>query len=137
LVGLARVPPIISFSLWGGIVADRADRKRVMLVAQSCMALFSVALAALTAAGRETLVALYVLNGLLAAASAFDNPARQALVPRLVPPEDLPGALALNLTMFPAAPIVGPRPAGLLIAGPGADLLSAPAPLAACGHGAR
>jgi len=133
LVGLTRVLPIIAFSLWGGIVADRADRKRVMLVAQTCMALFSVALAALTAAGRETLVALYVLNGLLAAASAFDNPARQALVPRLVPPEDLPGALALNLTMFQAALIVGPGLAGLLIAGQGTGLVAAPAHLAGAG----
>jgi hypothetical protein len=68
------------------------------------------------------------LNALQAAASAFDNPARQALIPRLVPLEDLPGALSMNLTMFHLAMIAGPGVAGLLIAGhaPGAipDALS-------------
>jgi MFS family permease len=135
-VGLTRVLPIIAFSLWGGIVADRADRKRVMLVAQSGMAVFSMVLAGLTAFGRETLVALYALNALLAAASAFDNPARQALVPRLVPPEDLPGALSLNLTMFQLALIIGPALSGLLIAGHGTGLVAAPAHLAGAGAGA-
>jgi MFS family permease len=135
LVGLTRVLPIIAFSLWGGIVADRADRKKVMLIAQSAMAAISLVLAVLTTSGRETLAALYVLNGLLAAASAFDNPARQALVPRLVPPEDLPGALALNLTMFQAALIIGPGLAGLMIAGHGTGLLAGPAHLAGAGAG--
>jgi MFS family permease len=61
--------------------------------------------------------AIYLLNAVQAAATAFDNPARQALVPRLVPLGDLPGALALNLTMFHTAMIAGPGLAGMLIAG--------------------
>ena len=117
MVGLTRVIPIIVFSLWGGIVADRADRRKVMVATQASMAVLSAALAALTFAGRETVLGLYALNALLAAASAFDNPARQALIPRLVPREHLPGALSLNLTMFQAALIIGPGLAGLLIAG--------------------
>jgi MFS family permease len=137
MVGLTRVLPIIVFSLWGGIVADRADRKKVMFAAQSCMAVLSAALAALTFAGRETVFALYALNALLAAASAFDNPARQALIPRLVPREDLPGALSLNLTMFHAAFIIGPALAGLLIAGHGAGLVPSPTRLAGAGAGAE
>ena len=120
MVGLTRVIPIIVFSLWGGIVADRADRRKVMFATQASMAVLSAALAALTFAGRETVLGLYALNALLAAASAFDNPARQALIPRLVPREHLPGALSLNLTMFQAALIIGPGLAGLLIAGHGA-----------------
>jgi len=120
MVGLTRVIPIIVFSLWGGIVADRADRRKVMVATQASMAVLSAALAALTFAGRETVLGLYALNALLAAASAFDNPARQALIPRLVPREHLPGALSLNLTMFQAALIIGPGLAGLLIAGHGA-----------------
>jgi MFS family permease len=120
MVGLTRVVPIIVFSLWGGIVADRADRKKVMFATQASMAVLSAVLAALTFAGRETVLGLYALNALLAAASAFDNPARQALIPRLVPREHLPGALSLNLTMFQAALIIGPGLAGLLIAGHGA-----------------
>jgi MFS family permease len=133
MVGLTRVIPVIVFSLWGGIVADRADRKKVMFATQASMAVLSAALAALTFAGRETVLGLYTLNALLAAASAFDNPARQALIPRLVPREHLPGALSLNLTMFQAALIIGPGLAGLLIAGHGA--VGAPAHLAGAGAG--
>ncbi len=121
-VGLTRVVPIILFSLVGGVVADRRDRRRVMFVAQSVMAVASVALALMAAAGRDALWVLYALNALQAAASAFDNPARQALIPRLVPPQDLQGALSLNLTMFHAAMIGGPAVAGLMIAGTSADL---------------
>ena len=133
LVGLTRVIPIIVFSLGGGIVADRADRRKVMFTTQASMALLSATLAALTFSGRETVLGLYALNALLAAASAFDNPARQALVPRLVPVEHLPGALSLNLTMFQAALIVGPGLAGLLIAGQAAGIAGAPASLARAG----
>jgi MFS family permease len=120
LVGLTRALPTALFSLWGGVVADRRDRRLVMLAAQSGMAVVAVALAVLTLAGRETLWLLYVLNALGAAAGAFDNPARQALIPRLVPAASLPGALALNLAMFQTALIMGPAFAGLLIAGSGA-----------------
>jgi MFS family permease len=116
LVGLTRVLPIIVFSLWGGIVADRFDRRRVMLISQSAMAVFSTLLAVLTFRGHASLAVLYALNAATGAASAFDNPARQSLVPRLVPAKDLPSALALNLVMFHAA-FIGGRLAGLLLAG--------------------
>ena len=116
MVGLSRVLPIILFSLWGGIVADRHDRRRVMFAAQSAMALLSGTLALLTFQGRASLLLIYLLNGAGAAASAFDNPARQALVPRLVPPAALPSALSLNLAMFHAAMIGGPGIGGLVLA---------------------
>jgi MFS family permease len=116
-VGLTRVVPIIVFSMWGGVLADRADRRRLMFVAQSAMACVSVALAGLAYWHRDSVAAIYLLNAVQAAATAFDNPARNALVPRLVPTENLPGALALNLTMFQAAMITGPAFAGILIAG--------------------
>ncbi len=118
-VGLTRALPTVLFSLWGGVIADRRDRRKVMFAAQSVMALVAVGLAALTVAHRETLVALYLLNALGAAAGAFDNPSRQALIPRLVPIEDLPGALSLNLAMFQSGLIAGPALAGLLIASGG------------------
>lgn len=117
LVGLTRVIPVILFSLTGGIVADRVDRRRIMLVSQTAMAVFSAVLAFLTWRGHSTVGALYAMNALTGAASAFDNPARQSLVPRLVPAADLPSALALNLVMFHAAFIGGPGLAGLLLAG--------------------
>ncbi len=119
IVGLTRVIPIIIFSLWGGVAADRYDRRKLMFCTQFIMTLVALALAGVTFYRRETVWMIYLLNALSAAATAFDNPARQALIPRLVPREDLPGALALNLTMFHAAMIGGPALAGLLIAGSG------------------
>jgi MFS family permease len=117
LVGLTRVVPIIIFSLWGGILADRIDRKRIMLVSQSTMLILSGVLAVLTLRGEATLFLLYAVNAASGAASAFDNPARQALVPRLVPQGELPSALALILVMTHVAFIGGPGLAGLLLAG--------------------
>jgi MFS family permease len=117
LVGLTRVLPIVFFSLWAGVVADRRDRRKVMLSAQIAMTGIALILAAVTHARRETVWMLYALNLLGAAAGAFDGPARQALIPRLVPPHDLPGALSLNLSVFQAALIGGPALAGLIIAG--------------------
>ncbi len=115
-VGLTRVVPLVAFSLVGGVLADRADRRRVLLAAQSVMLLASIVLAGLTLTGQATLWTLYGLNAVLAAAAAFDNPARQALVPRLVPTRELPGALSLNLAMFHVAMISGPALTGLLLA---------------------
>jgi MFS family permease len=116
-VGLTRVIPIVVFSLWGGVLADRADRRRVMLASQSAMTAVSVALAAFAFLRRDSVAVIYVLNAVQASATSFDNPARQALVPRLVPIANLPGALALNLTMFQAATIAGPALAGAVLAG--------------------
>jgi MFS family permease len=114
---LTRVVPIIVFSLWGGVVADRYDRRRVMIATQLAMTAVAMALTGLTFARLETLWLLYLLNFLSAAAGAFDGPARQSLIPRLVPPEELPGALSLNFSAFQAAMIGGPAIAGLILAG--------------------
>src|SRR4029079_2916445 len=116
-VGLTRFLPVVLFSLWGGVVADRADRRKIMIRTQISMTCVAVALAVLTFTRHETVWLLYALNALSAAASAFDGPARQALIPRLVTAEDLPGALSLNLTVFHTAMIAGPSLAGILIAG--------------------
>jgi MFS family permease len=116
-VGLVRAVPIVVFSLWGGVAADRFDRKRVMIAAESVMICSALLLGVLTLLGRETLPLIYVLTAVSSGATAFDNPARHALVPRLVPGEDLPGALALMISVFQAANIGGPAIAGLLIAG--------------------
>ena len=116
-VGLVRVVPIVVFSLWGGIAADRFDRRRVMIAAESVMIGSALALAILTFTGRESLPLVYLLTAVSSGATAFDNPARHALVPRLVPGQDLPGALALMISVFQAANICGPALAGLLIAG--------------------
>lgn len=130
-VGLARVIPIIVFSLWGGVLADRLDRRKLMIVTQSAMAAIAALLALATFTGRETVWLLYALTACSAGAGAFDAPARQALIPRLVPDEDLPGALSINFSVFQAGMIAGPALAGWLIAGhalaPGAASAAAPA----------
>jgi MFS family permease len=114
-VGLTRVVPTIALSLAGGIVADRLDRKIVMFASESVMAVSAVALAWVTFRGGDSLAWIYGLTAVNAAANAFDGPARQALVPRLVPKEDLPGALSINLTFFHAALIGGPAITGLML----------------------
>jgi MFS family permease len=116
-VGFTRFVPVVLFSLWGGLVADRHDRRKIMIRTQIAMTCVAIALAALTFTRHESVWILYALNALSAAASAFDGPARQALIPRLVPKEDLPGALSLNLTVFHTAMIAGPSLAGVIIAG--------------------
>ncbi len=115
LVGLSRVVPIIFFSLVGGAVADARDRRKVMLLTQSAMAIFAALLGFLTDHGLQTVWPIYLLNALAAGASAFDSPARQALIPSLVPREHLTNAFSLNSIMFDVATIIGPMLAGLLI----------------------
>jgi MFS family permease len=116
-VGLTRVVPVVALSLWGGVVADRYDRRRVMISTQLAMTAVALGLGISTVTKHETLWLLYGLNFLSAAAVAFDGPSRQALIPRLVPAEDLTGALSLNVSVFQAALIGGPALAGLIIAG--------------------
>jgi MFS family permease len=116
-VGLTKIVPIIVFSLWGGVIADRRDRRIVMLVAQISMTATALALAVATFTGRDSLWLIYAMSAASSAAGAFDGPARHALLPRLVPAEDLPGALSVNLSSFQMAMIGGPALAGLVIAG--------------------
>jgi MFS family permease len=116
-VGLTRVLPVVLFSLWGGVEADRRDRRKVMVVTQTAMTLVAAGLAAVTFLDLDRLWLIYALNALQAAASAFDGPSRSAYIPRLVPPADLPAAITLNLTIFQSALIVGPALAGIVLAG--------------------
>jgi len=117
LVGLVRVVPIVILSLVGGLVADRRDRRRVLIVTQSFMTLVALALGVVTLLGRDTVGLVYLLTACTSAAGAFDNPSRQSLVPRLVPEKDLPGALAILLSFFQTASIGGPALTGLILAG--------------------
>ncbi len=116
LVGLSRVVPIVVFSLISGVIADAVDRRRLMLVTQTAMAAVAVALAVYAFRGGAHVWPLYALSALGAAAGAFDGPARQSLVPTLVPREDLPNAISLNTIMFQVAAVLGPSIAGVLIA---------------------
>lgn len=116
LVGLVRVLPIIIFSLVSGVVADVFDRRKLMFVTQTGMLLTASTLAFLTLRGLQVVWPLYVLAALGSAAGSFDGPARQSLIPSLVPEEDLPNAIGLNTIMFQAASVLGPTLAGFVIA---------------------
>jgi len=116
MTGAVRILPIIAFSIVSGVVADSFDRRRVMLVTQSLMALAAAALAVLSFAGVKALWPVYVLAGLSSAFWAFDGPSRQSLIPNLVPREHLPNAISLNTIMFEVASIAGPALGGLVIA---------------------
>jgi MFS family permease len=115
LVGLVRVVPIVLCSLAGGVVADAFDRKRLMLAAQFVMLASALALSATTAAGLAKVWIIYLLTALSSAATSFENPARQALVPALVPADDLPQAISLGLITFQTATVTGPLLAGLVL----------------------
>lgn len=116
LIGLFRVVPIVVFSLVGGVVADVVDRRRLLMGTQTALLSVSAILAVATMSGIITAPIIYVMTAAAAGASAFDSPARQALVPSLVPRERLTNALSLSGTAFQVATIVGPSLAGLVIA---------------------
>jgi MFS family permease len=115
MVGLVRVVPVIVFSLLSGVAADVFDRRRLMLVTQTVMAIFAAALAALTWRGLESVWPVYAIAAASSAAGAFDMPARQALTPNLVPREHLANALTLNTIMFQVAAVIGPALGGIVI----------------------
>lgn len=115
-VGLSRVIPIVAVSLLSGVVADALDRRRLMLATQSAMTVLAGILAAVSLWGSITPWTLYLLSALSSAALAFDSPARQALIPALVPREDLPNAISLNTIMFQMASVLGPSLAGVALA---------------------
>lgn len=114
-VGLVRVVPIVGFSLFSGVVADAWDRRRLMLVTNAASGLISLALAVLAFEGTRSVWAIYALAAVGSAVSAFDLPARQALLPTLVPREHLANAISLNTMMFQIAAVSGPAAAGLII----------------------
>ena len=116
MVGLVRVVPVVVFSMLSGVAADVYDRRKLMLVTQSVMAIFAAALAVLTWRGLHAVWPVYAISAASAAAGAFDLPARQALTPNLVPREDLPNALTLNTIMFQVAAVTGPAAGGIVIA---------------------
>jgi len=122
LVGLAQAAALLVLSPLGGVVADRIDRRRLLQATQGIALAVSVALAVVSLAGIAT-TWMVVLSALLATAAAtFDQPARQALIPAMVPRERLVDAFALLNPSRELAILAGPAIAGVLIAlgGPGA-----------------
>jgi MFS family permease len=123
LVGLFRGVPIIICSLMGGVVADAVNRKRLMMITQSVMLATAASLAVATILGLKSVWPIYLLSAIASAATAFDVPARQSLMPSLVPAEDFPNAVSLGLVVFNVATIGGPALAGFILAESGPALI--------------
>jgi MFS family permease len=116
LIGLSRVIPIIIFALVGGVLADVVDRRKLMVTTRIIAALLASLLAFITLAGRETVGVIYLFTAAGSAIAAFDSPARQSLIPNLVPREHLSNAISLNTLMWQVGTIVGPAVTGVLVA---------------------
>jgi MFS family permease len=123
LLGLSFAIPMISLPLIGGAIADRVDRVRLLYVTQSGLAAAAIGLALLTWTGKVQAWHILVASFLGSALLAFDNPARQALMPDLVPPRDLLNAMSLNAATYNGAALLGPALAGALLAPLGAGSL--------------
>ncbi|MCC6986215.1 MAG: MFS transporter [Anaerolineales bacterium] len=115
-IGMARILPVVFFSLIGGALADSRDRRRVMFTTQSIAALLALTLALFTQFGRVTIWHIYLITALQAVVVAFDGPSRQALIPNLVPKKDLPNAFSMTFTAFQAGAVIGPALSGIIIA---------------------
>jgi MFS family permease len=108
--------PILLFTLYGGVVADRVDKRRFVILLQSGMLLEALALAVLTHQGWITVHLVMALASFYGLLSAFEVPTRQSLVSEIVGKDDLMNAIALNSSAFNVARVIGPSIAGALIA---------------------
>ncbi|MBA3259755.1 MAG: MFS transporter [Gemmatimonadales bacterium] len=118
-VAFASQIPIFLLSPLGGVVADRWERRRVLLITQSCMMVLALALALLTLTDRIEVWHVLAIAALLGIANGFDIPTRQSFVVQLVERRDLLNAIALNSSMFNGARVVGPAVAGIIVAAVG------------------
>ncbi|HEX9342889.1 MAG TPA: MFS transporter [Actinomycetota bacterium] len=128
--------PVLLLAIWGGLVADRVDKRKLLLATQSVMASLALALGVLTATGAVRLWMVYLLAALLGCATAFDMPTRQSFVTEMVGRDHVANAVGLNSAVFNSARVIGPAAAGVLIAVTGiapAFLLNAASYLAVIG----
>ena len=116
--------PSLLFGPWGGAVADRVDLRKLLVVTQTLYCLLAALLWALAAAGEASVPALVAIGVAGGVVQIADSPARQALVSRLVPPDDLASAVSLNGVVVNSARVVGPALAGVLILTVGTTICS-------------
>jgi len=115
-LGLVRFIPLLVLSLFAGLIADRFNRQKLAIVTQVTLGLVALAFGLLTYFGHITLWLIYALTIIQSIAITFDLPARQALIPNLVPKEELPNAFSMNSISVNVGAILGPALSGLLIA---------------------
>ena len=116
LVVALQMLPVLFLAPYAGVIADRVDKRLLIIAVQAVMGVLALALGLLTVTGVVQLWQVFVLAALLGVATAFDNPARQAFVMELVGPEHVRNAVTLNSVLVNAARAVGPAVAGILIA---------------------
>lgn len=119
LIGLVELLPMVVASLVGGTLADRMDRRRLLLLAQLVMLSTSVALALLAVGGSPPLAVLYVLAAVAAAGSGIDRPVRSAIIPNIVSERQLRPAISFNYGLYQLTIVVGPAVGGVVIAATG------------------
>jgi MFS family permease len=121
LITALQFGPALFLSMYGGVLADRYDKRRLLLVTQSLMGLLALALGILVATDVVELWHVFLLAAGLGAAAAVDAPVRQAFVSEMVGPGLLANAVSLNSTIFNGARLIGPAVAGLLIGASSGD----------------
>lgn len=119
LVAALQQVPMMLFLPFTGVIADRYDKRKVMLMTQTVLAFLAFGLGALVLLGHVQLWQVALLAFCSGSVASIDNPSRAVFVSELVPPEDLPNAVGLNSTSFNLARLIGPGAAGLLIAAVG------------------
>ncbi|UNO40404.1 MFS transporter [Streptomyces sp. MST-110588] len=107
--------PMLLFGLYGGVLADRVSKRKLLLITQTAMGLTGLFLAVLTLTGHVQVWHVYAMATVLGLITVVDNPSRQAFVVEMVGPRDLPNAVSLNSANFQSARLIGPAVAGALI----------------------
>lgn len=114
-LGLVRVFPIMLFALLGGVLADIVERRKLLLWADTLSAVFALILAVITFTGHITVPLIYLLSAALSAVNTLGVPARQSIVPNLVPKHHMANAVSLNTLIFQIGNIAGPALGGVLV----------------------
>lgn len=122
LVAAAQFGPVLLLGPYGGLVADRADKRRLLLLTQSMLGLLALTLGLLTVSHVVQIWMIFVVAVAFGTVAAVDNPARQSFIPELVGRQQLAGAVSLNSVAVNAARTLGPAAAGILIAAVGAGV---------------
>ena len=114
-LGLLRVVPLVVFGLYGGVIADHFDRRKIVLITQCGLAAVAFGLFWITVGGHDNVWNLYAIVVAGAVMNAFNNPSRQAMIVNIVPPADFPNAASFNGIIWRLTDILGPALAGLLL----------------------
>lgn len=119
VVGFASTIPILLFALIGGVIADHVNRRKLLIGTQSAMMIFAFAMAVLAYLNKITVGEIAMLAAGTGIAMSLNTPCYQALMPQLVPREDLTNAIALNSAQFNMSRVIGPTLGGFAMAGVG------------------